>query len=406
MTSTPRRFVLSTNIPTPYRLAFFEVLARELAARAISFEVFFYARTEPNRQWQIDMRELPFRWTVLPGVHPALGAFCPHFNPTLALAVRRAKPTWLLIAGAWNTPSSLLALNRRLSGAGVRLFWSEGHAQAVLHPTGPIAMLRRRVLQAYDGFVVPNAASERFVLSELAGAKPVLRLPNTVDESFYLAGPGEARPALRAGLEVSPDDVVLLCVAQLTDRKGVVELAAAARSLPEEQRRRVLLVFAGSGTLGSQVLEAAEGVRTRLLGHVGPEVIRRWLYAADLFVLASKIDPNPLSAIEAAFCGVPLVLSARAGNADDLLGAPVAGPQPNAPGPECPGGWRISAPQPEAIRRALSAALGAGEARRRAAGLRAKEVALSEFSRDGAARGFVDHLLRAFPAAGGEPDGS
>jgi glycosyltransferase involved in cell wall biosynthesis len=381
----PRRFVLSTNIPTPYRLAFFSVLADEMASRRIELEVIFYARSEPNRHWRMDLAAQPYRWTVLPGLHPNLRSLYPHVNPTLPLAVRRARPTWLLVAGAWNTPSSLMALSRTLSGPGVRLFWSEGHAQAVLHAAGPIAAARRRVLRHYDGFVVPNEASERFVSQEVPGPLRFLRLPNTVDEAYYLAGPGAPRPAVRASLGIEPADRVLLCVAQLTERKGVLELAEAVRLLPDAQRRHAVLVFAGDGELAGRLAGIADGVRTRLLGHVDREVVRRWLHAADLFVLPSRVDPNPLSAIEAAFSGTPLVLSSRAGNVDDLVG------------PHCERGWRIASPDCTAIAEALTAALGVPEEERRRAGARAREVAVGQFSRRGAARRFLDDLLATFP---------
>jgi glycosyltransferase involved in cell wall biosynthesis len=377
-----RRFVLATNIPTPYRLAFFSVLAGEMAAHEIEFRVIFYAHSEPNRRWQMDLGAQRYPWEILPGLHPTVGPLYPHINPTLPLAIRRARPTWLLIAGAWNTPSSLLALSRALSGPGVRLFWSEGHAQAVLHAGGPIAALRKQVLRRYDGFVVPSTASEDFVRKEV-GASAFLRLPNTVDEAFYLAGPGLPRAALRDSLGVATEDLVLLCVAQLTERKGVAELAAGVARLPAELRRRVLLVMAGDGPAAGRIAELAGEARTRLLGHVDPQTIRRWLHAADLFVLPSKVDPNPLSAIEAAFCATPLVLSARLGNVDDLIGSER--------------GWRIAAPEAEAICQALVTALAVPEAVRREKGRDAREVAVARFSRQGAAAQFVDQLLATFP---------
>ena len=40
-----------------------------------------------------------------------------------------------------------------------RVFWSEGHAAAVLHPSGLVAWARRRAYRSYDAFAVPNARS-------------------------------------------------------------------------------------------------------------------------------------------------------------------------------------------------------------------------------------------------------
>lgn len=388
---------MSTNIPSPYRIAFFQVFAEVLAERDIEFEVFYYAPSEPNRHWTIDLASQRYRWTLLPGLHPVFRGIYPHVNPTLPFLLRRRRATWILIAGAWNTPSSLLAASRTLSGPGYRLFWSEGHAQAVLHPGGPIAALRRACWRGYDGFAVPNESSERFVHEELAqdarrasrSARAIcLRLPNTVDEDFYLAGPGLSRDRLRDQLGLSTGDLAILCVAELADRKGVLELARAAALLPAERRRRAVFVFAGDGPLRGEVEALGQGGRFRLLGHLGQGAIRDWMYGADLFVLPSKVDPNPLSAIEAAFCGMPLLMSARAGNAEDLVG-----------GGAC--GWTLPSLEPAAIAAVLERALALPDGERVALGECARQVARARFSRRDVAVHFVDELLAAFPA----PDG-
>lgn len=382
------RLVLTTNIPTPYRVAFFQVLATVAQTRDIEFEVLFYAATEPNRRWVVDLSAQPYRWAILPGLHPAVRGIYPHFNPTLPLVLRRRQPTWILIAGAWNTPSSLMATSRLLSGPGYRVMWSEGHAQAVLHPTGPVARARRACWESFDGFAVPNEASRRFVHSELGRAAPCLRLPNTVDEDYYLAGDSISRNDLRTRLDLASGDFAVLCVAELADRKGVAELAQAAALLPPAMARNTVFVFAGDGPLRAQIASLTPHVRVRMLGHVGPSVVRDWMYSSDLFVLPSKIDPNPLSAIEAAFCGTPLMLSARAGNSADLIG-------------DGQSGWILPHIEPGAIAATLEDAFRTSPDRRRLMGLRGRDVALTQYSRRGVAEQFLDDLLREFPAKSG-----
>jgi glycosyltransferase involved in cell wall biosynthesis len=379
------KLVLTTNIPTPYRAAFFPILAGVLRENGVDFEVLYYAATEPNRHWRVDLSTQGYPWKILGGVHPRLGGIYPHINPALPWTLRRCRPTWVLVAGAWNTPSSLMAASRVISGGGVRLFWSEGHPHAVLHPRGPIAALRRTVLRRFDGFAVPNRASELFVQTETRQPAVCLPLPNTVDEDFFLTRPEAERADIRRRLGVEPEDMVLLCVAELSERKGVELLATAASDLPEPLRRKVILVYAGDGPRRPHVEAAARGVRLRMLGHVTLEEIRAWSYAGDLFVLPSKTDANPLSAIEAAFCGMPLVMSARAGSIDELVGAG-----------NC--GWRIPEPESTVITDVLVEALSAPEAARRAAGARARAVALDNFSRHAVAKRFVEQLLGAFPA--------
>jgi glycosyltransferase involved in cell wall biosynthesis len=56
-----------------------------------------------------------------------------------------------------------------------------------------------------------------------------------------------------------------------------------------------------------------------------PEEVRKVLWAADAFVLNTRLDPNPLSAIEASAAGLPIVMSAAAGNITEIVEAPNAG---------------------------------------------------------------------------------
>lgn len=65
--------------------------------------------------------------------------------------------------------------------------------------------------------------------------------------------------------------------------------------------------------------------------------------AADLFVLPSLRDPSPLSAVEALAAGLPLLLSDKAGNVDEVL----------TPG----NGWRFSPERPIEMRSLLKSIL-------------------------------------------------
>ncbi len=316
-----QRLVVLTNIPTPYRIHFFNRLAAELGRRGIGFGVLFCAQSEANRHWPFDPSELHFSYAVLPGLHPRIGGITFHLNPTVGRWLRQWKPTWLLSAGAWLMPTGLLALAALRSPQCTRLFWSEGHEDAVLHPTGLVPRLRRQVLRRYDGFAVPNQKSADYLARQLGGTPQCLPLPNIVDDSFYVPPTGEQRVATRQKHGIRADDILILQVAQLEERKGTMELVqgwtAAAMTCP-----RLRLVLVGTGTLDRQVREHARDAITAgrliLTGPISAHAVREWLHAVDAFVLNSKRDPNPLSAIEAGLTGLPLLLSRRIGNFDEL----------------------------------------------------------------------------------------
>jgi glycosyltransferase involved in cell wall biosynthesis len=132
---------------------------------------------------------------------------------------------------------------------------------------------------------------------------------------------------------------VLVQVSALTNRKGVLELAKALLALSPAERRGARLLFVGDGDLRVELeaLAASAPDAIRVLGQLPPEEVRRVLWAADAFVLNTRRDPNPLSAIEAAAAGLPVVMSAAAGNICEVVETPNAGfviQDPADPSPE------------------------------------------------------------------------
>jgi glycogen(starch) synthase len=114
-----------------------------------------------------------------------------------------------------------------------------------------------------------------------------------------------------------------------------------------------------------------------VLGQLPPEDVRRVLWAADSFVLNTRLDPNPLSAIEAAAAGLPIVMSAAAGNVHEVVEAPNAGFV-----------IRDAADPSDALRAVLSAS----DTELAEMGARAAEVARTQFDATAVARSLVKQL--------------
>ena len=318
--------VVLTNIPTPYRTAFFDALAEEAARAGKRFHVLYCAKTEPGRHWPYDASKIRHAHAVLRGFHPSCLGIHAHLNPGVLAELNLLKPDTLILAGSWNTPTMLIAGLNIYSPPPRRFFWSEGHADAVLHKSGLIAWLRRRMYRTFDGFAVPNAKSAEWALAQAGGPRPIVTLPNAIDAQFF-ARPSGARDEARRALGLEGEGRVLVQVSALTERKGVMELAKAFLALPPENRRGAKLVFVGEGELRPQLeaLAAESAGAIRVLGQLPPEEVRRVLWASDAFVLNTRLDPNPLSAIEAAAAGLPVVMSAAAGNIHEVVEDPKTG---------------------------------------------------------------------------------
>ena len=370
--------VVLTNIPTPYRTAFFDALAEAAARAGKRFHVLYCAKTEPGRHWPYEPAKMKHAHTVLRGFHPSLTGIHAHLNPGVLAELNLLKPDTLILAGSWNTPTMLIAGLNITSPPPRRFFWSEGHADAALHKAGLIAWLRRRIYRTFDGFAVPNAKSAEWALAQAGGPRPIVTLPNAIDAKFFVR-PSGARAEARRVLGLEGEGRVLVQVSALTARKGVLELAQAFLALPSAERREAKLVFIGDGELRSQLesLAAKSSGALRVLGQLPPEEVRRVLWASDAFVLNTRLDPNPLSAIEAAAAGLPIVMSAAAGNIREIVELPNTGFV-----------IRDAADPSDALRAVLSAS----DAELAAMGARVAELARTQFDASAVARSLIKQL--------------
>jgi glycosyltransferase involved in cell wall biosynthesis len=116
---------------------------------------------------------------------------------------------------------------------------------------------------------------------------------------------------VRAELDLTPDDHLLVTVARLSPQKALDVLLRVVALLPE----RVHLAIVGSGPLESQLRRVAAdaGVahRVRFLGYrTEPQ---DQIAAADIFCLTSVWEACSLAAQEAMLLGVPVVTTAVGG---------------------------------------------------------------------------------------------
>lgn len=150
-------------------------------------------------------------------------------------------------------------------------------------------------------------------MRRFSGTTPVLTVDNAVDVSaFEPAVPSTERPTV-------------LFVGVICRRKGTIELARAGRRLHE---RGVvdwdLVVVGGQGpTPVEEYTEIVEEFRAAGLADslVGPEygdAVKRRLSQADVFVLPSFLEGQPIAIIEAMASGVPVVGSSI-GAVPDLI---------------------------------------------------------------------------------------
>jgi len=150
---------------------------------------------------------------------------------------------------------------------------------------------------------VSRAVAEAHVAAGMVGREKVTVLPNGVDVEAWRPDPA-VRAAVRQEFGLQ-DEFLWFAVGRLEPVKDYPALFRAMARVREPAR----LVIAGTGPLEGELrrLTSELGLesRVRFLGFE-PNV-RRWMQAADGFVLSSRWEGLPMGLLEAGACALPAV---------------------------------------------------------------------------------------------------
>src|SRR5579859_4733463 len=168
---------------------------------------------------------------------------------------------------------------------------------------------------------------------------------NGVDTRLFHPASGDERSHVRrtAGQKLTGqpwnDDVLLSCtVARLSRQKGLFDLVEAAADLAKESPN-LKMVILGDGEQRRTLRDRIRALRLQdqllLAGALPRTEVAEWLAAADLFVLPSRYEGGPATALmEAMSCGCAVVATDVSGTnelvTDDSLGLLVPPQDPPA----------------------------------------------------------------------------
>jgi glycosyltransferase involved in cell wall biosynthesis len=328
------QFVSLTDIPTPYRNHFYTTLHRVLQTHGLESSVWFMNWTERRRNWQFTQHDLPPNATVMPGWSPYVRNQPLPINPTVISRLLQHPPRYLLLSGGWFYPTNqLVTFLTRLTSTKV-IFWNESNLEYMENQRGIPHHWRKWTMRQFEAFVVPGQMAQRYVESHIADKNhpPIFRMPNIVNEGRFcdeVARLTTCREDLLLKWQLHQvQRPICLIVARLAPIKGIDRLLQALLSESDILPNMTLLI-AGDGPqrdeLEQMISKANSVCDIRLLGYVEESTLLELLAIADAFVLPSIGDPYPLSAIEAAFAGLPLLLSNRVGCHPELLQAQTNG---------------------------------------------------------------------------------
>lgn len=181
---------------------------------------------------------------------------------------------------------------------------------------------------ACDRLLVPSRFVARSYVERGFPADRIAVLPWATDLSRFSPG-----PRLEDGI------FRVMCVAQISPRKGHVDLLDAWESLKLPNAE---LVFAGSMTPEMRTVLRGRDSQFTYLGAVPHEELPQLFHRADVVVLPSIEDGFSYVPLEAMACGLPVVVSENAGAAEMVEHGKTGFVVPARPRDRSPSSWIFS----------------------------------------------------------------
>lgn len=169
----------------------------------------------------------------------------------------------------------------------------------------------RSILRRADAIVALNDIEQAMLLSLGVPASKIALIPNGIRPPSSLPTPVLER--FRTKHQLTRNDLVVAFVGRLHARKRLdVAIEAFARVSSQFPNATMLIAGADAGhreELEALIAKRGMGLRIRFLGPISEDDRRSLLGVADLFVLTSIGEGQPVAVLEAAAAGLPLLLT-------------------------------------------------------------------------------------------------
>jgi 1,2-diacylglycerol 3-alpha-glucosyltransferase len=305
----------------PYHLARLRALGLALQGEGGRLTAYELAGRERRYPWLVEPGEEPFTWTRLfPGreVEALTGQEC---TAAMKEALGRDRPDVVAIVG-YSRPESMAALGWADRQGRPTILMSE--SQLIDHPRvwWKEAIKRRRLRRCAAG-VVGGPRHAAYLVSLGMPADRITMGYNAVDNKAFADAADRARQdtASTTGLPSRP---YFLAVNRFVPEKNLARLVRAFARYREDAGEGAWdLVLCGGGpdeaAIRSEIASSGQASAVHLPGFLQAGEQARWQAHAAGFVHPSLLEPWGLVVNEAAACGLPLLVSERAGCVETLV---------------------------------------------------------------------------------------
>lgn len=299
-----------TNVPSPYRVAFFNELGK-LCDLTVLFEK--DTSDERDASWKKYTFET-FSGIILNGRSvKSDAAFCPGVIKYVSDCSYD-----IIICANVSSPTGMLAI-QYMKMKGIP-YWIEGDGAFAKSGKGFKESVKRYIISGAAGYFSTSREHDKYYLAYGAKRENIYRYPFT---SLYAKDilqdvlAVDEKAAFREELEMAEEKVVV-AVGQFIKRKGFDVLLRAAGRLP----RNIGFYFVG-GEPAKDYLELQKKLdlcdNVHFVGFCSKERLSKYYKAANLFVLPTREDIWGLVVNEAMAHGIPIISTERCGAALELV---------------------------------------------------------------------------------------
>lgn len=298
------RVVIVTNIPAPYRLPVYAMLAQE---PDIDLHVVYCSGREPDREWNLG--EATFPHTFLNQSFVRFSGRFIHVNHDIWSVLLSLRPGIVVTTGF--NPTHLLAYAwARMHGAR-HVVMTDGTLESEAALTPLHRWVRRHVYAHSPAFIGASDGAMRLFHSYGIDSSVMFKSHLCADNAqFFAAPPQEKRYDF------------IFC-GRFEKVKNPFFALDIARACARRLGRRVSIVFVGSGGIETEIRAYATAmeaeVDTEFAGFARQEDLPGWYGASRIFLFPTLWDPWGVVANEACAAGVPVLVSEVAGAANELI---------------------------------------------------------------------------------------
>jgi len=304
------RVLWLTFIPSPYRLAFFEELAKHCELTVL-FERVNSAKTRGNTWDNFSFNG--YEGKVLSGI--TIGGY-DKFCPSVVKYLSKKKYDIIVVSNPTSPTGILAAAVLRMKEID---YIVESDGAFPSHPEGIKKVLKQFVMNPAKYCLSTAKVHDEYYMECGVSSGRIRRYPFTsVYQKDIITSPisTSAKIEFRKTLGIT-EDKVIISVGQIIPRKGFDILLKAFASVTGEVG---LYIIGGKATGDLNEIIIEKNLRNvHFIEFVKPRILREYYCAADMFVLPTREDIWGLVINEAMACGLPIISTSKCVAALELV---------------------------------------------------------------------------------------